>query len=152
MTILERHFEDYAACHRDRRNKATHCLGIPLIALGLFALASRWTLITLPDGGQIDLGIALVVALVLVYLRWHTGLALGIGVFFVLLYAAGRLLPEPWPWAILGLGVGLQYLGHYAFEGRSPAFHRNAVHMLIGPLWVAALALAPLGIYRPQGR
>ena len=46
------------------------------------------------------------------------------------------------------LGVALQYLGHLAFEGRSPAFHRNAIHTLIGPLWMAASLFETLGLYR----
>ena len=44
--------------------------------------------------------------------------------------------------------VALQYLGHLAFEGRSPAFHRNAIHTLIGPLWMTASLFQTLGLYR----
>ena len=33
------------------------------------------------------------------------------------------------------VGWGFQFLGHY-FEGKKPAFLRNGVHLLVGPLWI----------------
>ncbi len=148
-STLTARFADYGAHHQDRWNKLSHCVGIPVIALAGFGLGSKVTLLTLPGGLALDLGVAVMAALVLVYLRWHVGLALGIGVLFVPLYLVGSLLPALWLWAILALGVALQYLGHYAFERRAPAFHKNLVHTLVGPLWVAALLFEALGWYRP---
>ena len=55
-----------------------------------------------------------------------------------------------WRWA-LGLfaaGWALQFLGH-AIEGNSPAFFRNPVYLLVGPLWLARRALAAVGLARP---
>ena len=43
-----------------------------------------------------------------------------------------------WDWALFIGGWILQFVGHYAFEKNSPAFFRNLVHLLIGPLWVFA--------------
>ena len=58
----------------------------------------------------------------------------------VLFAWAGRFIP---PLAALAVFVGawvLQFIGHYAYEHRSPAFFRNLIHLLVGPLWVIAKA------------
>ena len=55
-----------------------------------------------------------------------------------------------WRWA-LGLfvaGWALQSLSH-AIEGNSPAFFRNPVYLVVGPLWLARRALGRIGIGRP---
>ncbi len=58
----------------------------------------------------------------------------------VLLYTFGLFVA--WPWAIAAFVAGwiLQFVGH-AYEGKSPAFLTNLVHLLVGPLWVASLAV-----------
>ncbi|HWT38370.1 MAG TPA: Mpo1-like protein, partial [Paraburkholderia sp.] len=50
MRTLTDQLAQYAAYHRDRRNIATHFIGIPLIVLALAVLLSRpaWTLAALP--------------------------------------------------------------------------------------------------------
>lgn len=148
MANLKAHFADYAAHHRAPLTKATHAVGIPLIALCLLGLGSKVTLFSLPGGPSLDLGIVLAAALVATYLTWHVGLAVGTAVLLVPLYLAGRAMPLPWLFVGLVLGVGLQYLGHYAFEHNSPAFHRNAMHTLVGPLWMVAELYRSLGLYR----
>lgn len=54
-----------------------------------------------------------------------------------------------WRWA-LALFVGgwaLQFVGHF-IEGNQPAFFRNPVFLLVGPLWLARRALGALGLSR----
>ena len=41
MKSLESHLTTYARYHRDRRNIATHFVGIPMIVLGVTSLLSR---------------------------------------------------------------------------------------------------------------
>ncbi len=134
---LEEHFADYAAHHADPRNRATHYVGLPLIALCLFGLGAK---VRLAEAGAVpvDLGTVLAAALVAVYLAWRWQLALGVAALFAPLYLVGARLPVAWLLGLLGVGVGLQYLGHYVFEKRAPAFHRNLAHTLVGPLWMAA--------------
>ena len=36
------------------------------------------------------------------------------------------------------LGWVFQFVGHYVYEKKSPAFARNLVHLLVGPLWILA--------------
>ena len=37
-------------------------------------------------------------------------------------------------------GWVLQFVGHYVYEKRSPAFMKNLTHLLVGPLWILAKA------------
>jgi uncharacterized membrane protein YGL010W len=52
-----------------------------------------------------------------------------------------------WQWA-LGLFIAgwvFQFLGH-AIEGNQPAFFRNPVYLLVGPLWLARRAANAVGL------
>src|ERR687896_2290840 len=54
-----------------------------------------------------------------------------------------------WRWAfgLFVAGWALQFLGH-AIEGNSPAFFRNPVYLVVGPLWLARRALSAVGLAR----
>jgi uncharacterized membrane protein YGL010W len=57
-----------------------------------------------------------------------------------LLVALGRSVP-----ALVGLGLFaggwiVQFVGHAAFEKRSPAFLKNLLHLLVGPAWLVERA------------
>ena len=55
-----------------------------------------------------------------------------------------------WRWALVLFIVGwiLQFVGHW-IEGNQPAFFRNPVYLLIGPLWIARRALSAIGLAKP---
>ena len=55
-----------------------------------------------------------------------------------------------WRWALALFVVGwiLQFVGH-AVEGNQPAFFRNPVYLLVGPLWLVRRALAAVGLLKP---
>ena len=149
MRPIETHFADYASHHRNALNKATHSVGIPMIVLALIGLASRVSLFAIDNLLAVNLGLLLVLALVAIYMTWHVGLGLGTALLCVPLYLVALRIPIPWLWVSLAVGVALQYVGHLVFEKRNPAFHKNAVHMLVGPLWIAALLFRSLGLYHP---
>lgn len=52
-----------------------------------------------------------------------------------------------WRWALSLFVVGwiFQFIGH-AIEGNQPAFFRNPVYLLVGPLWLIKRAAAAIGI------
>ena len=52
-----------------------------------------------------------------------------------------------WRWALVLFIVGwiLQFLGHF-IEGNQPAFFRNPVYLIVGPLWLLRRAGAILGL------
>ena len=52
-----------------------------------------------------------------------------------------------WRWAAILFVVGwiLQFIGH-AIEGNQPAFFKNPVYLLVGPLWLLRRAAAAIGL------
>jgi uncharacterized membrane protein YGL010W len=154
MRSLEEHLTKYAAYHRDRRNIATHFVGIPMIVLSVGVLLARPTFAVL---GGVPLAPVVLVALLasLFYLR----LDLRFGLFMTAVMAANAwaglwLAAQPTAtWAAMGVGlfvVGwvIQFIGHY-FEGRKPAFVDDLMGLLVGPLFVTAEAAFALGWRRP---
>jgi uncharacterized membrane protein YGL010W len=133
MSVATELMVNYATCHRDRRNIATHFVGIPLIvfavgALLAWAAAALWYL----TRGNLVLGVAvslatlvlILAALPLALLDTATWLAWGLGCFLV--------------------GWVVQFIGHY-YEGRKPAFVDDLRGLLVGPMFVVAEALFALG-------
>jgi uncharacterized membrane protein YGL010W len=138
MTSGTRLFAEYGAYHRDRRNLICHEIGIPLIVLGVVALLRLVTV----AGPNLSLNLALlaIVATSVYYLslgrevRTAAGIAI-VGMIVLYLVAAYVW----WPFAIgaFVLGWVFQFVGH-GYEGKSPAFLTNLLHLLVGPLWVAS--------------
>jgi uncharacterized membrane protein YGL010W len=131
MSVL---LEEYGTYHRDARNRVMHEIGIPLIVLAIIALLERVHI------GPVDLAALTIVATTLFYLRVDIPSAATAFAGYVGLYWIGTFV-TPWL-AIVLFVVGwiFQFVGH-AYEGKSPAFLTNLVHLLIGPLWIAALAI-----------
>lgn len=155
MKTLTDQLAQYAAYHRDRRNIATHFVGIPMIVVALAVLLSR----PASTFGVLPLAVSpawlVFGAVTLYYLALD--LPLGVAMAFV---SAGCLALGRWiasssttTWA--GTGVALfvvgwvfQFVGHAAYEHRKPAFADDLIGLLIGPLFVLAEALFELG-WRP---
>ena len=150
VKTLTDHLATYASYHRDRRNVATHFVGIPLIVLGIVVLLSRPTfnLAGLPLSPAIvltGLALAYYFALDLFFALVRTALfarALWLGVW-------SATLPTP-IWSAIGVGgffIGwvIQFIGH-VYEGRKPAFFDDIASLLIGPLFVVAEAMFLLGL------
>lgn len=57
-----------------------------------------------------------------------------------------------WRWALTLFIVGwiLQFVGH-AIEGNQPAFFKNPVYLLVGPLWLLRRAAAAVGLAKNPG-
>lgn len=144
----------YARYHRDRRNIATHFVGIPLIVFAISVLMAR---ASFPLGGA---RVTVAAAFWAVTTAWYLTrgrLALGLatalanGVLMVLAHppAAGSTTL----WLATGLGtfvVGwiLQFIGHY-YEGRKPAFVDDLVGLLVGPMFITGEALFAAGLCQP---
>jgi uncharacterized membrane protein YGL010W len=114
-------------------------VGIPLIVLTSFGLLSRVGLFTV-GGFTVTLAEVVLVAATLYYLTLDATLAGLMLVASALLLALGRLLPFWAAATLFVLGWVLQFIGHYVYEKRSPAFFRNLAHLLVGPLWILAKA------------
>ncbi len=142
----------YAEYHRDRRNIATHYIGVPMIVFALGVLLSRPGFMV----GALMLSPAwLVFALVAAWYLTRGQLLLGVAVstgVAVLLLLAHRVPGGLGPWLGWGLGFFLigsmiQFVGHY-YEGRKPAFADDVVGLLVGPMFVVMEMLALLGLFK----
>jgi uncharacterized membrane protein YGL010W len=144
----------YARYHRDRRNIATHMIGVPMIVFGLGVLLARGQL----SSGDAGLSLAWLAwgAATLWYLsRGHLLLGLSVslatGVLFALAHLASAGTVSHWlSWGLGFFVVGwlIQFLGHY-YEGKKPAFADDLVGLLVGPMFVTAELLFTLGLARP---
>ena len=123
---------EHATYHSDKRNRLCHEIGIPLIVLGI-VVALR-----LVHYGAVDLATVAILATSFYYARIVGGAAVNAIVGFVGLYAIATLFAWPFAIAFFAAGWVLQFVGHY-FEGKSPAFLTNLVHLLVGPLWISLL-------------
>ncbi len=136
---LRSHFDDYAAFHRTPGNQACHYVGIPLIVISLLALLAAVPLATV-GGVTLTLAEAVIAAVTVYYLRLDALLAALMLAASIVADLAGRQLPVPAAIGVFLFGWIMQFVGHYAYEHRSPAFYRNLTHLLVGPLWILAKA------------
>ena len=137
--VLEAHFTDYAAFHGTPGNKACHYIGIPLIAVSLFALLSAVPLLTI-GGFTPTLAEVVLLAATAYYLKLDATLAALMLAVSAVLILIGHRIPIGVAVALFVVGWILQLIGHYVYEKRSPAFSRNLAHLLVGPLWILAKA------------
>jgi len=135
MAPIEDLFEDYASYHRTAGNKFFHRVGIPLIVLSLFGMLAR-VVIFRNDQTAVDLAVVLITLSSLFYLSLEWRLAALMLVTSTALYLIGRELSLTVNLALFILGWILQFVGHGVYEKKAPAFARNMVHLLIGPLWI----------------
>ena len=153
MKTLEDQMSFYAAYHQDARNKATHFVGVPLIAFSLM-IPLGWLRM---DIGGFPLSAALVVTSVLLLYYLALDIALGlamIAVFALMLWGAEPLsqaslvVSAAWFLLLFVGGWALQLWGH-AFEGRKPALVDNLFQVFVAPIFLAAEVFFALG-YKPK--
>jgi uncharacterized membrane protein YGL010W len=150
MKSIEAHLTQYAAYHRDRRNIATHFVGIPMI---VFAVVLALEPVTFSVAGWAVSGAAIIAIVASVYylkLDWALGATMAL-VLFLMCAGASEIEPRLGSgatlWVALALfvvGWVLQFWGH-KFEGMKPAFFDDVMGLAIGPLFVCAEAFFLLG-------
>jgi uncharacterized membrane protein YGL010W len=150
LKSCEENLTQYAAYHRDRRNIATHFVGIPLIVFSIILALATMSL----SLGSVTITAAAIVSILLVgyylVLDRVLGVAMAIAMF-LLCAGASETSARLSTGATLGLaaflfvfGWLLQFLGH-KYEGMKPAFYDDAKQLLIGPLFVCAEGFFMLG-------
>jgi uncharacterized membrane protein YGL010W len=144
MKTLVDHLSQYAAYHRDRRNIATHFVGIPMIVQAVVILLARPSV---EWAGMHWSAASIVIAASIVYylvLDIRYGAVMGVLSGAMLMIASSTASLPLWSWLTLGVslfvaGWVLQFIGHY-YEGRKPAFLDDLMGLAIGPLFVVAEA------------
>ena len=140
----------YAEYHRDRRNIATHFIGVPMIMFGSLVLLSR------PGFELAGLALSpawLLLVLVIAWTLSRGAPALGLvtsAVWLALAVLAHAVEGRWWAWGLGFFAVGwvIQFVGHY-YEGRRPAFVDDLVGLFVAPMFVLLEMLAPAGFFRP---
>jgi uncharacterized membrane protein YGL010W len=139
-TQMRARLDEYSSFHRSFANEICHFIGIPLIICGAGTLFGA---VPLADLGSFVITLSEPVLLVISI--FYVIEARGLGLITALLMTAFGELGRALPFAVgLGLflfGWALQFIGHARFEGRSPAFLRNLLHLLVGPAWLVERSL-----------
>ena len=150
MTTLEQNLTQYAAYHRDRRNIATHFVGVPMI---VFAMVLALAVVAIPVGPiAITLAAVVSIAACIYYFRLDLALGLTMAVtLFAMCAGASEITHRTGSGTVFGIatatfvvGWAIQFLGHH-YEGVKPAFYDDVKQLLIGPLFVCAEAAFLLG-------
>jgi uncharacterized membrane protein YGL010W len=150
----------YAHYHRDRRNIATHLVGIPLIflSIGVLLLEPTWVI----EGETVSLA-WFAWALTSVWYLTRGDLLLGLATTLVngALIALAHQVPDlsaavglpVWQTGVALFVIGwlFQFVGHY-LEGRKPAFVDDVVGLLVGPMFVVGEVLISMGLLQKMRR
>lgn len=146
MKSLVDRLASYAEYHRDKRNIATHFVGIPMILVGTQATLAKIGI------GPINAAVGATGLATRYYRALDPTYGAAMGMVLGATCAAGTAIaamPFPlWAGAAAGLFVGgwaLQFLGHY-FEGKKPAFLDDVKGLLDGPLFLVAEVAFALGL------
>lgn len=139
MRNAEQLLTQYAACHRDQRNVATHFVGVPMIVFSVVLALAQF------PAGSIHLG-WLVIAAGGIYYLWLDR-ALGLATFGFLIFCgvvASLISAKTSGPVAMGLAAApfiggwiIQFIGH-KYEGVKPAFVDDLTGLAIGPLFVMA--------------
>lgn len=141
---MRENLDEYSGFHQTTGNEICHYLGIPSIVTGAATLLG---LLPLGTFGGFTITVAELVGAAIAVFYLVTARLLGVltTLLFVVLIALGRAMPLWLGLSIFVAGWILQFVGHLAFEHRSPAFLRNLLHLLVGPAWIVEHALKRLG-------
>src|SRR5688572_3039647 len=128
-------FADYASFHQTAGNKTFHRLGIPMIMLSLIGMLTQVPLFT-AGTVRYDVAMVLIAAASAYYFVIEWRLAIAMTAVSIAFYFIGAAIPLVINAALFVLGWIFQFIGHKVYEHKNPAFFRNFVHLLIGPLWI----------------
>jgi uncharacterized membrane protein YGL010W len=142
----------YTAYHRDRRNKATHFVGVPAIILGIL-VPMAWARLEV-GGTEVSLALAFVLVMVCIYVWMDRAIAFATAAAVLpmlvlaewiagLGYQTGGIVAA----ALFVAGWIVQLIGH-AYEGRKPALVDNLLQIFIAPIFLAAEVLFAVGLKR----
>ncbi|HEV7238249.1 MAG TPA: Mpo1-like protein [Thermoanaerobaculia bacterium] len=128
-------FADYAAFHQTAGNKLFHRLGIPMIMLSLIGMLTQVPLVDVATI-KLDLAMILIAASSAYYFVIEWRLAIAMIAVSIVFYFIGAAIPFWINVALFVLGWIFQFIGHKVYEHKNPAFFRNFVHLLVGPMWI----------------
>jgi uncharacterized membrane protein YGL010W len=122
---------DYGSHHRTRGNLVCHAFGVTLIVFGIVALLTPLRI------GPITVAEVAIALLVAYYARLDGRLARAMAVTFLLIDVLARATAD-WRAGLAAFVIGwiFQAVGHAIYEKNRPAFFRNLLHLLVGPIFL----------------
>ena len=141
----------YSAYHRDKRNQATHHVGVPMIVFSIMVLFSQVTVYSFDFGVMTLAGLMIGLVLLVYILSVPLVGMVALIIYSVMLYYAEQLGAQGAKTAYLAFGilfvVGwiIQFWGH-AYEGRKPALFDNLLQIFMAPAFLIAEILFALGL------
>lgn len=136
LTNLQYWFMEYKKDHMTEGNIKTHYIGVPVVTLSLIGLLNEVTFKL--AGTPLSASMILVAIGMLWYLLLDFKLASLIALPMFALYFGSLLISFKAHIALHIVGWVFQLLGHYKYEGRSPAFFKSLPQLLIGPIFIFA--------------
>jgi uncharacterized membrane protein YGL010W len=144
----------YSAYHRDGRNKATHFVGVPAIAVSLLIPMAMVRFAQL-DGYALTLATLFAVGVMIYWIVLDPPFGVVTAAIFVpgvwfADWAAQQSALTAWTlFAILFVGGWIIQLVGHAFEGRKPALVDNLLQALIAPVFLVGEIAFALGLRKP---
>ncbi|MBM74574.1 MAG: hypothetical protein CMK59_04165 [Proteobacteria bacterium] len=139
---------EYAEDHTHPTNRSFHKVGVPLVLFHILAMLD-WVhiypsvdIVTEATGAYtLSLGHIFAVLVAIWYIRLSLKLAAVVGVAALLCFAISPHVGFMGVISVTILAWVFQLIGHGVYEKRTPAFLRNLLQLLVGPLFMAALLL-----------
>jgi uncharacterized membrane protein YGL010W len=131
MKRIDALLADYGSHHSTRGNLVCHVLGVTLIVFGILAMLAQIRV------GPVRVSEIVIAAVVLYDATLDLSLAAGLLVAFAFLDLAARVVAD-WRVGLAAFVLGwiFQAIGHAVYEKNRPAFFKNLVHLLVGPLFL----------------
>jgi uncharacterized membrane protein YGL010W len=128
---------DYGSYHRTRGNVACHAVGITLILFGSLSMLGALHIGTLGPIAPLSAAEVVLAAAVFFYLALDVPLALAMLVELTALDLAARAIRD-WRVGLTAFLAGwiFQGIGHAVYEKNKPAFVKNLVHLMVGPVFL----------------
>ena len=137
MRRIDAFLADYGSYHRAPGNVVCHAAGITLILFGVLSMLGAVRLGALGPIVPLTPAEVMVAAAFLFYVALDVPLALGMLVELAALDALARAVSD-WKVGAAAFVAGwiFQGIGHAVYEKNSPAFFKNLVHLLVGPVFL----------------
>lgn len=132
---LQKYFDEYALSHKNKVNLAIHKVAIPLIIFHIFAMLCWAPVYSLPVY-HVTLAEIVTLFVFVFYLSLNIKYAFIMLAFVILCIVVAQFTPVWLVWVITVVTWTIQLLGHAIWEKKAPAFSKNFIQLLIGPLFV----------------
>ena len=152
MRNLEQQITQYAAYHRDRRNIATHFIGVPMIVFSVVIALVPWVI------GGVNVALIVIAMAALYYLILDRGLGTAMLLFLFVCYLISIYINAVvtargghagivvgFALSLFVVGWVIQFIGH-KYEGMKPAFTDDIIGLVIGPLFIMTEVFFLLGL------